>query len=262
MEENGQHDPLQRPFGACVLCPPPKGHAWVRADDRHVTCGPCYDRLRERLSEVAERYLLLDPRPGANPGWGGRGSPGFVSRPPVSVHIVSMRDPRSSADAKVWLGSDGRVHAEETRPPLSTYGVLSTLSWTIAEHRGVSGPGDRDDVYALIKFIDVHVDYVTRSRELAVEVDQVLRGLLAGMRPVTGAGRRKIGPCPMMVERVPDDDISTEPVKVRCDTLLFTSRKLDEDAVTCSGCGHSWQMSQWLTIGDESGAESSVEPAR
>lgn len=181
-----------------------------------------------------------------------------MSRPPISVHIVSMRDPRSSSDARVWLGSDGRVHSEETRPPLSTYGVLSTLSWTIAEHRDVSGPGDRDDVYALIKFIDVHIDYVTRHAELAVEVDQALRSLLAGMRPVTGAGRRKIGPCPMMVERVPDDDITAAPVKVRCSTPLFTSRKLDENEVTCAGCGHSWAMDRWLTIQDDSG----VEPAR
>lgn len=206
--------------------------------------------MRERLAEVSERYLLLDPRPGGGARWGGRGSPGFVSRPPASLHVISMQDPRSSQDAHIWVGRDGRVHAEETRPPMSTHGVLSTLSWSIAEHRDVSGPGDRDDVHALTRFVDAHIDYVTRHVDLAVEVDQALRDLLGGMRPVTGAGRRKIGPCPVMVEVVPDPedglDTTTEPVKVRCDTLLFTSPTLDEDTVTCSRCGTSWHMSGWL----------------
>lgn len=251
MDEHDQHDPLARPSWACALCPPPKDRAWTQADPKHVTCSRCYDVLRERLAEVAERYLLLDSRPGGGARWGSRGGPGFVSRPPASLHIISLQDPRSSQDAKVWLGSDGRVHQEETRPPLSTYGVLSTLSWTIAEHRDVSGPADRDDVYALLSFLDRHVDYVTRHAELAVEVDTTLRSLLAGMRPVTGAGRRKIGPCPCLVEVVPDGDITADPVKVRCDTNLYTSPQLDEDIVTCSGCGNSWHMSGWLAMEDE-----------
>jgi hypothetical protein len=295
VQEQDQHDLLQRPSGACVLCPPPKGHAWTRADDRHVTCGPCYDRLRERLAEVAERYLLLDPRPGGGARWGGRGSPGFVSRPPASVHVISMMDPRSSSDAKVWLGSDGRVHAEETRPPMSTYGTLSTLAWFVAEHRDAVGPGDRDDVWALLRFLDVHADYITRHAELAVEVDAALRSLLGGMRPVTGDGRRKIGPCPRIVERVRDDGVrcrcghgsmqhdndsvtgerrchepycgcrvflplagsesSVEVEQVRCGVMLYTSPKLDETVVTCAGCGHSWEMDRWLTMGEDSDRE-------
>jgi hypothetical protein len=171
------------------------------------------------------------------------------------MHIVSMRDPRSSSDAKIWVGGDGRVHAEETRPPLSVHGVLNSLAWSVAEHRGVSGPDDRDGVFELVRFVDRNADYITRHAELAVEVDQALRALLAGMRPVTGAGRRKIGPCPQMVTVVPDDDVTAEPVEVRCNTLLYTSRALDEDRVTCPGCGHSWQMDRWLTLGDESDFE-------
>src|SRR5690349_10517369 len=112
-------DPLARPAGACVLCPPPRGHAWTRADDRYVTCGGCCDKLRSRITEIAERYLRLDPRPGSSGEAGSRGAPGFGSRAPASVHIISMMDPRSSQDSRVWLGKDGRVHQEETSPPRS-----------------------------------------------------------------------------------------------------------------------------------------------
>jgi len=189
-------DPLARPSGACVTCPPPRGRAWTRADDRFATCTSCYDRLRTSLAEIAERYLRLDPRPGAQYESGSRGAPGFGSRPPASVHVICLKDPRSSQDSRVWLGKDGRVHREEEHPPLSVHGVLSTLCWEIAEHRGVSGPGDRDDVYALLKFIDRSTDHVTRHAELAVEVDTQLRDLVSALRPLTGDRRRRIGKCP------------------------------------------------------------------
>lgn len=290
MEEHDRYGPLDRPTWACQLCPPPKGQSWTQADPKHATCGRCYDVMRERLAEVAERYLLLDPRPGASVSWGSRGSPGFVSRPPVSVHVVSMRDPRSSADARVWVGSDGRVHHEETRPPLSVFGVMSTLAWSIAEfRRNIHGestpPRDQAGVFALVNYVDGNVGFVTKHAELAVEVDTALRSLLAGMRPVTGAGRRKIGPCPTMVDRVDlycrcghvstqhDNDSAGdrhcneftcgckafiiladspgEPEHVRCGAMLYTSAQLDEDTVTCPRCGKYWRMDRWLCMSDE-----------
>lgn len=242
MDEHDQQDPLQRPAGACVTCPPPKGHAWIRADDRYATCSGCADRMRERIAEVGERYLCLDPRPGAQGFDGSRGAPGFGSRPPLSLHVVSMRDPRSSQDSRMWVARDGRVHAEETRPPRSVHGVLSTLSWSIAEHRGVSGPGDRDDVWALLRFVDVNVDYVTRHAELAVEVDDELRDLVGMLRPMTGDRRHRIGRCPRLVE----GEDGPEP----CGQTLYSPPGID-DVIKCSACSHSWAMDQWLTLGDD-----------
>lgn len=235
-------DPLARPAGACVLCPPPRGHAWTRADSRYATCTPCSTRMRERIAEIGERYLKLDPRPGSSVEAGSRGSPGFVSKPPASVHIIAVKDLRSSQVSRVWLAADGRVHQEETSPPRSVHGTLSTLCWAVAEHRGVSGPRDRDDVFALLRFLDPHVDFVTRHAELAVEVDEGLRALVSALRPLTGDRIRRIGKCPEMVAVEDSDE------KVRCDTPLFGG--WDSDVVTCRGCGHSWSMDLWLDAFD------------
>lgn len=239
-------DPLVRPAGSCVTCPPPRGRAWTRADDRYATCTNCSTRMRERIAEVGERYLKLDPRPGSGMEAGSRGAPGFVSRPPLSLHIASMRDPRSSSDSRVWLGRDGRIHQEETNPPRSVHGVLSTLAWSVAEHRDVGGPGDRDDVFALLRFVDANLDYLTRHAELAVEVDEGLRTLVSVLRSVSDDRLRRIAKCPEMVTREDSDE------KVRCDTPLFGS--WDSDVVTCRGCGTSWSIGDWLDTFDPESA--------
>jgi hypothetical protein len=281
-------DPLARPSGACVTCPPLRGRAWTRADDRYVTCGHCYHRLRTVISEIAERYLKLDPRPGGQFESGSRGAPGFGSRPPLSLHVASMRDVRSSQSAKVWVARDGRVHSEEERPPLSVHGTLSTLCWDVAEHRGVSGPGDRDNEFTLLTYLDKHLDHITRVTELAVEVDIGLRNLVSALRPLTGDRRRRIGKCPRPAPaRVQDpscrcghtstqhDNDATqrrcnephcgcqvfipqggnpeETAEERCGAVLYAPADADEvqDVISCRACGHDWVMSEWLTLGDE-----------
>jgi hypothetical protein len=102
------------------------------------------------------------------------------------------------------------------------YGTLSTLCWDVAEHRGVSGPGDRDNEYTLLEFLDKHIDYFTRHAELAVEVDTQLRDLVSGLRPVTGDRRRRMGRCLAMVE-------VEEVVHCHCGHV---SSQHDNDAVT------------------------------
>lgn len=253
-----QELPNERPSGACVTCPPPRGHAWVRADDRHATCSGCYDKLRERLTEITERYLLLDPRPGHGAQLGGRRAPGFASRPPADLHVVSMRDPRSSQDAHIWTGKDGRVHAESTRPVLSVHGTLSTLAWAVAEHRGVDGPGDRDDVYALVRFIDRHIDYVTRHTELATDADWVTRRLTSGLRPVTGEVRRRVGTCPNMIEA---PTLDGDPVESVPCTDIWTGKRSAlyaaqlGDPIVCHSCGFRMEPDAQLEKADALNAE-------
>ena len=148
----------------------------------------------------------------------------------------------------MWLGKDGRVHQEETSPPRSVYGTLNTLAWDVAEHRGVSGPNDRDSVYALLQFIDRNVDHVTRHAELAVEVDEQLRALVAALRPLTGDRRRRIGKCPVLVEVETEGG---EPEKVRCSATLYAP--LDDGfqaTIACHVCGSSWEFDEWLSLGD------------
>lgn len=258
-------EPLARPSSACVICPPPRGHAWSLADPRHVTCTGCYDRMRDRIAEIAERYLLLDARRGASPEFGGRGAPGFGSRSPGSEHVIAMRDPRSSPDARMWVAGDGRVHAEPIRPAVSVHGVLSLLAWSVAEHRGVEGPGDREDVHALLRFVDRHLDHVTRHAELAVEVDDGLRNLVGALRPVTGDARRRVGICPSVVADPGGETGETEQVvdsgeaeqTTRCGATLYAP--LTGDAIYCPACGRVWPFSEWLDLGAALVARAEVE---
>lgn len=235
-------DALERPQWACRLCPPPRGHrAWTQADPGFVTCSGCYDRLRARLKEVAARYVQLSPAPGGTGEYGTRGAPGFGSRPPANVSVISMRDPRSSPVARVWLAADGRVHAEDERPPLSVQSVLNGVAWAVAEHRGVDGPADDLDVYALLRWIDRHVDHVTRHEPLTAELDGALRTLLAQLRPVTGDARKRIGDCPNVLD---EGAHSRE-----CGAPLFAPLA-GSDTIRCTVCGRFWARDEWLHLGD------------
>lgn len=254
----------ERPSGACCLCPPLRGGGWVWADDRHATCSSCYDKLRELLAEIRERYLLLDPRPHAFTTHGGRTAPGYGSRAPANEHVVVLTDPRSSQVAKVWLGADGRVHAEQEHPPPSVPGELCTLAWSIAEHRGVSGPGDRDDVYDLVRFIDRHVAHITKYADLSLEASSVLRALVGALRPATGQARRRIGGCPAVVgqDEVPDvPGEPAEPTPVRCNTPLYAPLHGDSsDAIRCPTCGAEWSGERWRELGRQ--LQESYHPRR
>jgi len=250
--ETDDRDPLQRPDWACALhSPPRRTGAWIPADSGYVTCSSCDQQLRERLDDIAARYLQLDSRPGGQGGYGSRGAPGFGSRPPCNLHIVSMQDARSSSDSRVWLGGDGRVHREAQRPPLSVYGSLNCVGWAIAEHRGVDGPGDHEDVHGLLRFIGRHVSYAARHVELIVELDHAVRDLLGQLKPATGDARRRIGTCPAAVERVDVDEygMPVEADPARCDAPLYAPTN-GADTIVCGACGTRWERADWLRLGD------------
>lgn len=235
-------DPNQpaRPTAACLLCPPPRTHAWRLADRGYRTCTNCYDKLRDLLKEIAERYQLLDPRPGASGEHGSRGAPGFGSRAPASEHIIAMRDRRSSSVARTWLGRDGRVHQESERPPLSVHNVLDLIAWEVAEHRSIDGPTAALDVHELCRWIDGHLDWITRH-DTVTETFQMLRDLLTQLRPVTGEpGRRHIGLCPNVL----DDGEHTR----ECAARLYAPLK--GDSIECRQCQRIWPRSEWLRLGD------------
>lgn len=235
-------DTLTRPASACLLCPPPrKVGYWRLADRGYRTCTGCYDRMRDTLKEIAHRYQLLDPRPGANLEHGGRGAPGFGSRAPASEHIIAMRDRRSSSVARTWLGRDGRLHQESERPPLSVHNVLDLIAWDIAEARGVDGPTAALDVHELVRWIDGHMDWITRHESVA-EIHQMLRDLLNQLRPVTGdPSPRHIGLCPNTIT-LPDDTTR------ECGARLYAP--LRGDSISCKNCSREWPRSEWLRLGD------------
>jgi len=233
-----------RPTWACATClPPSPGRTWARADPSFATCSSCYTRLRDQLAEVDERFLLLDPRPGASNEQGSRGAPGFVSRPPLNLGVVAMRDPRSSRDAYTWLAADGRVHHEELRPPLSVQSVLSTVAWSVAEFRGMAGPADDAGVHDLVRWLDNRITDITRHGELVTELSAALRELLGQLRPRTGDSRKKVGTCPVTI----DEGGSTR----ECGTALYAPlASSGSDVIRCPACGEKWEQDEWLHLGD------------
>jgi hypothetical protein len=249
VDADTDHDPLVRPGWACALHAPPRQvGAWVVADSGYAVCDPCDVALRDRLGEVGARYLRLDSRPGGTGEYGSRGAPGFGSRPPLNLHIVALRDPRSSDIARVWMGRDGRVHRESERPPLSVHGMLCLQAWTIAEHRGSSYPDDRADEFDLLRYLKANLIYATRHAELVVDLDRAVRDLLGQLRPVTGDARRRIGLCPATI---PNDDPATveEMPDRRCGSVLFAPVQGAED-ITCPVCETHWDRAAWLHLGD------------
>jgi hypothetical protein len=142
------------------------------------------------------------------------------------------------------MGRDGRVHAESERPPLSVHGTLSLEAWSIAEHRGVAGPGDHDDVFMVARFIEKHLIYVAKHAQLVVDLDRAVRDLLGQLRPVTGDGRKRIGNCPAFLR----DEQGTA-TDVVCGAKLYGPSAVFE-SVRCHACGAEWACADQLELCD------------
>lgn len=237
----GSSDVEQRPTGACLLCPRPReGRPWRLADQGYQTCAGCLDRLRERLADIADRFVRLDPGPQAG-GDGGRGAPGFGPRSPASDHVIAMLDRRSSADAFTWQGADGKLHRESEHPPLSVFSVLDTIAWDIAEARGMAEPGGHD-VPSLARWIDQQLDWLTRQPQV-VEVGEALHKLQAQLRPLTGDPRTRIGRCPNTIDEAEHTRECAAP-------LYAPTTSSSHDTIRCGSCKRSWRRSEWLQLGE------------
>lgn len=206
----------------------------------HRTCEHCADRLRENLVEVADRFDQLTSIPAPAGSFNDfRCSPGFISRSPASDHIIVMRDHRSSSEAHVWVGGDGRVHRESTRPPLSVYAVLEIEVYEVVELRSVSLPDPRDTVRDLVAFLDRHLDWLTRQENVA-EFGRSVRRLVSQLKPVTGEPRVFLGFCPNVVD------------EVTCGRSLYIPSEFTyHDTVVCGSCGWEWPPNDWIALGDQ-----------
>jgi hypothetical protein len=255
------HDtPADTPAHFCRTCPPPKQGSRLRpADPGYKTCTACYDACRATLLDVRDRYQQLDSTPGASGADGGRGAPGFGSRPPATLHVIAMRDWRSkpcevSHDAvayvydpatgeaidkrEVWYGADGRPHSEQERPVRSVPGTLASLAHLVAEERDIRPPATRD-VAELVRWLDGQMDWITRQ-ELVADFYRDLRDLQAQLRPVTGDRRARIGTCPNTV-----DGESEHPRE--CGAPLHAPTR--GDSISCGSCGRVWHRPEWEHLG-------------
>lgn len=166
---------------------------------------------------------MLDPTPSSG-GWdGSRGSPGFGSRSPASDHIIAMMDRRSSSDARVWVGGDGRVHREATNPPLSVFSVLDTWVWDVAEQRAFDHR-QLVSVEAVCRWLDNQLDWICRHEAVA-DFHEDVRKLLGQLRPASGERSVRVGTCP------------------ECDAKLFAPK--EGDTIVCMECGERWPRPKW-----------------
>lgn len=227
------------PADRCRLCPPPReGRPWRRSDPGYRSCSDCLDRLREHLAEVGQRWRVLDPRPGASGEHGSRGAPGFGSRAPAVDTVIAMQDWRSVRTACTWRGSDGKVHHESERPPLSVPAELYTLAHFVADARKMTGP-DPLDVSTIVRWLDAQLDWVTRQEGVATFA-RVIRELRAQLRPLTGEPRPKhVGECPNTI----NEGAHTR----ECHTPLYAPLK--GDTIMCRACGRKWLRPEWETLG-------------
>jgi hypothetical protein len=227
------------PANRCLLHAPPRsGRPWRLADSGYRTCSDCLDRLREHLAEVADRWAVLDPRPGASYDERSRGAPGFSSRSPAADVVIAHRDWRSTRVAQVWRGADGKVHRESERPPLSVPTELYTLAHHVATARKMAGPGHLD-VPTIAEWLDGQLDWVTRQ-EGVVAFDRVVRELVSQLRPLTGEPRaRRVGECPNTI----DEGEHTR----ECGRPLYAPLK--GDTIVCRACGRKWPRPEWEDLG-------------
>lgn len=228
--------PEERPQGACVLHSAPlNDRPWKKAETGYLVCDPCFEALRTRLWDVRDRYHRLDATPGASGEAGSRGAPGFGSKPPASPHVIAVRDHRSSVEAHVWKGGDGRVHQESTKAPFSTQSVLETEAFDIAERRDVRPPTDRT-VAGLVRWIDVHLDWMTREGPV-IEFARTLRSLQTQLMPLTGDPRIWVAKCPNVIDL---GDTTEE-----CEANLYYPSS--GDVIQCGNpkCRRRWHRTEW-----------------
>jgi hypothetical protein len=233
--------PPAPPANRCLLHPPPReGRSWRLADPGYVTCSGCLAGFRGRLGELLERWVLLSARPGASGEPGGRGAPGYGSRPPASLHVIALTDWRSSRVARAWIGSDRRVYRESLRPPLSVPGELHALCHHVADARALSADVPTD-VPAMVRWLDQHLDWITRQPGV-VECDRIVRRLVGLLRPPTGEPTAKrVGRCPNTIT-LADGEHTRE-----CQAPLFAPLRGDE--IHCRECGRRWEAVEWLRLG-------------
>lgn len=213
-----------------------------RPDEGFVLCLACQANLCEDLDEVTDRFGRLTPMPG-RADTGSRGAPGFRSQPPGSVHVMSMRDPRSKEHA---LRDDWEV--EERRPPRSVQAVLFGLAMRLRAARGLTYAPPRT-VVELTVWLTRHVDWLSRD-QLGYEAARAVRGLRNQLRCSTGEpSPSPIGHCieegcaapifmPPTVPRAPDEPIKDMPTLTcpRCRSQydgrrLILLRLVEESAV-------------------------------
>jgi len=198
----------------CVLCPPNRRR---RVREGGVTDWRCHDRMVAILHEIPERYLKLDPSPGGS-GTPERRAPGFRSTPPLNLHVVALRDPRTDP-----------IEPGDPHCALAAFRSWANL---VRRHREQALHTGRS-IVSEGEYLAANIDWITRQPwvpAFAAEIEVVCSQL----RAANGDPNPKpVGWC---IELITDAETGAREF---CGFPLFPPREGD-DLVKCGGCGSEY----------------------
>lgn len=149
----------------CLICSTTDTH-------RHA-CDTCLTDTRRRLREL-ELYhawlttpTLLAPTRGA----GGRGAPGYGSRPPIRLDVVVMADPRSRVEPPA-VDEDRGIGLDDDTTTLPILDTLRTLANYIRQALDDSAPA-RPTIYGEIGYLLGHLDWAAGHPGVATLVTHI-----------------------------------------------------------------------------------------
>jgi hypothetical protein len=191
----------------------------------YLTCRPCAARLRQTLLDIPDRYATILGPEALEPYRQdlGRRPTGFASNAPVSLHILALRDPRST-----W------------REPGDPHNALNVLWWwatQIRELRGHTPPQHGPTVHSECGTLLFEWDWITRqalvtglARDLRETAAQLAHAMPGGEPPP-----HCVGTCTTILSD-----------GIRCKHPLYLPKTGKK--ITCGGCGHTYNAADLITL--------------
>lgn len=185
-----------------------------RAPEGYQVCDRCVTRLRDTLDEITERWRRIVPTRALLPvpqGLDQRRTVGYASTPPGNMHVMAMRDARTTA-----------VDPGDVRSPLE---VLHTWASAVRQWRAITAPRTAtvDSEAGTLKF---HLDFIVRhfpSPSLVLFAGE-LHEVCVQLRDVTDERRPPVvGHCTATV----DGETCTAPLRLPEGGMV----------IRCPGCG-------------------------
>lgn len=160
------------------------------AETGTLLCSPDRVRLADALQELADGHARLDPTPSAGGSRGGRGAPGFGSRPPARVDVLTL--------------TDRRAQAFDPDEPTRATGIVRVVGWWADQARetGIVSPrtGARTVEGEVAQLLE-HLDEITACWWVQPMV-AAIHGAAAHLHRALGEQQPTIplGPCPQPVD--------------------------------------------------------------